>query len=68
MTSPFLFATGIENSSPTINNGGTRIDEMEKCGHYDRWKEDIALVDDLGVHFLRYGVPLHRVYIGSGEI
>ena len=64
MTSPFLFATGIENSSPTINNGGTRIDEMEKCGHYDRWKEDIALVDDLGVHFLRYGVPLHRVYIG----
>ena len=30
----FMFATGIENSIPTIDNGRTRIDQMEKCGHY----------------------------------
>lgn len=27
--STFLFATGIENSYPTINGGRTRIDEMD---------------------------------------
>jgi hypothetical protein len=37
-----MFATGIENSSPTINNGRRRIDELEKCKHYDRWQEDFA--------------------------
>lgn len=36
MTSAFMFATGIENSNPTIHNGRTRIDELEKCGHYRR--------------------------------
>jgi hypothetical protein len=34
--STFLFATGIENSYPTINGGRPRIDEMEKCGHRAR--------------------------------
>ena len=65
LTPPFLFATGIENSSPTIDNGRTRIDELEKCGHYDRWREDLDLVEDLGTHFLRYGVPLYKVYTGA---
>src|SRR5215204_1931209 len=35
----FLFATGIENSYPTIANG-KRIDQMDKCGHYARWEDD----------------------------
>ena len=65
LTPPFLFATGIENSSPTIDRGRTRMDECAKCGHYDRWSEDFDLVEDLGVHFLRYGVPLYRVYTGA---
>jgi beta-glucosidase/6-phospho-beta-glucosidase/beta-galactosidase len=63
----FLFATGIENSSPTINNGKTRIDEMLKCGHYNRWKEDFDLVHDLGTKFLRYGLPLYRVFLGPDK-
>ena len=67
MTPPFLFATGIENSSPTINNGRTRIDEMAKCGHYDRWREDFDLVQDLGIRFLRYGVPLYKAYTGADK-
>ena len=41
----FLFATGIENSYPVINGpdgAARRVDEMEKCGHYTRWREDFA--------------------------
>jgi beta-glucosidase len=60
----FMFATGIENSAPTIGSGRVRVDEMEKCGHYDHWREDLALVRDLGCDFLRYGPPLHRTFLG----
>ncbi len=60
MTAPaFLFATGIENSYPTIGNGRERVDEMEKCGHYEKWRTDFDCVDQLGIRFLRYGPPLH---------
>ena len=65
MTTPwFMFATGVENSYPTINNGRTRIDEMEKCGHYRHWLTDFGLLEDLGVHFLRYGPPIHKTWLG----
>jgi hypothetical protein len=40
----FIFATGIENSTPTIQNGKVRVDELEKCGHYKYWKKDFELV------------------------
>jgi len=60
----FMFATGIENSAPTIRQGTHRVDEMERCHHYARWQEDFELVRDLGIRFLRYGVPLHRAYPG----
>lgn len=63
----FLFATGIENSSPTIHNGRTRIDEMESCGHYKYWQTDFDLVEEMGICFLRYGPPLHRTWIGDGK-
>lgn len=59
-----MFATGVENSSPTLDNGRLRIDEMEKCGHYQKWRLDLDCVEELGICFLRYGVPLHRVYLG----
>lgn len=32
----FMFATGVENSIPTIQNGRVRVDEMESCEHYKR--------------------------------
>jgi beta-glucosidase/6-phospho-beta-glucosidase/beta-galactosidase len=63
----FIFATGIENSAPTIEGGKVRMDELEKCGHYERWKEDFDLVCDLGIHFLRYGPPIHRTFLGEGK-
>ena len=62
-----MFCTGIENSIPTIDGGRTRIDELESCGHYRRWREDFDLVESLGIEFLRYGPPLHRTLIGPGR-
>jgi len=64
MYSTFMFATGIENSIPTINNGRTRIDQMEKCGHYKNWRTDFDLLADLDLQVLRYGPPLHRTFLG----
>lgn len=63
----FMFATGIENSTPTIQNGRVRVDEMDKCDHYRRWQEDFALVEELGIRFLRYGPPLHRTWLAPGR-
>src|SRR4051812_43301813 len=67
MTPAFMFATGIENSYPTIDHGRTRVDEMAKCGHYAHWKQDFDLVEYLGINFLRYGPPLHTVWLGDGH-
>src|SRR5690242_1113109 len=64
MIAAFLFATGIENSNPTIQNGRHRVDEMEKCRHYDLWETDFDLVHEQGITCLRYGIPIHRVFIG----
>lgn len=67
---PFLFATGIENSYPVISlPDGTRhrVDEMEKTGHYARWREDLGLVKELGIEVLRYGPPYHRTHLGPGR-
>ena len=62
-----MFATGIENSYPTISQGRERVDEMEKCQHYARWREDFALVAEVGANFLRYGPPIHRTWTGHGK-
>lgn len=67
MTPYFLFATGIENSYPTIDGGRTRIDQMEACRHYQQWRRDFELVEELGLRFLRYGPPLYRTWVGEGR-
>jgi beta-glucosidase/6-phospho-beta-glucosidase/beta-galactosidase len=63
----FMFATGIENSNPTIGDQRIRIDQMEKCGHYKHWKLDFDLVEELGVTCLRYGPPIHRTWLSDGR-
>lgn len=66
----FLFSTGIENSYPTIRllDGTTlRVDEMEKCGHYQRWREDFQRVLEMGMEYLRYGPPYYRTHLGPGR-
>ncbi len=67
MASGFMFATGVENSYPTTKGGKHRVDEMEKCGHYAKWRQDFDCVQDLGLRFLRYGPPLHRTWLGDGR-
>ena len=62
-----MFATGIENSIPTINGGRTRIDQMEVCGHYKNWRQDFDCVEELGIQFLRFGPPLHRTMLGPDK-
>ena len=58
-----MFATGIENSIPTIDNGRTRVDQMESCGHYRHWRTDFDCVEELGIRYLRFGPPLHTSYV-----
>ena len=62
----FMFATGIGNSYPTIQNG-KRIDQMEKCRHYDKWSQDFDLLEELEISYLRYGPPIHRTWLGPGK-
>ncbi len=65
--SNFLFATGIECSYPTIDGGKIRRDQLAECGHYEHFKEDFRLVSELGLKYLRYGLPLHKVYLAPGK-
>jgi beta-glucosidase/6-phospho-beta-glucosidase/beta-galactosidase len=65
--SEFMFATGIECSCPTIEGGRWRIDELESTDHYRYWRRDLELVRELGLRYLRYGPPLHRIFTGPGS-
>lgn len=56
----FVVATGIECSAPVIA-GGTRRDELRLTGHWDRFGDDLAIVRDLGIGVVRYGIPFHVV-------
>jgi beta-glucosidase len=61
----FVVATGIECSAPLVN--GQRVDELVKTGHVERFREDFELAAGLGVRYLRYGIPFHRVNPGPGR-
>jgi beta-glucosidase/6-phospho-beta-glucosidase/beta-galactosidase len=66
----FMFATGIENSYPTIqlpDGKRKRVDEMEKTRHYQRWRDDFQLLDELGIYHLRYGPPYYSTHLGPGK-
>lgn len=60
--SHFVWATGIEDTFiPQTRPGHRPLDEYELIGHYDHWREDLALARELGVHAIRWGVPWYRV-------
>ena len=66
----FMFATGIENSYPTIQlPDGTikRVDEMEKCCHYRNWELDFQLTKDMGIEVLRYGPPYYKTHLAPDK-
>lgn len=62
----FMFAAGIECSYPTIEHCQVRRNQLAECGHYERWREDLALTRELGLNVLRYGLPYHRTHLGVG--
>jgi len=68
--SKFMFATGIENSYPTIllpNGKEKRIDGLETTGHYTHWKRDFELTKETGIEYLRYGPPYYSTHLGPGK-
>ena len=58
----FLWATGIEDTFvPQTRPGHRALDEYQLMSHYQHWREDLALVGDLGLRAVRWGVPWYRV-------
>ena len=65
-----MFATGIENSYPTIklpDGSIKRVDELEKTDFYRRWREDFGLVKDSGIEYLRYGAPYYKTHLAPDK-
>jgi beta-glucosidase/6-phospho-beta-glucosidase/beta-galactosidase len=65
-----MFASGIENSYPTIqlpDGKEKRIDEMEKTCHYKNWETDFQLLGLLDVDYLRYGPPYYKTHLAPGK-
>lgn len=67
--SKFMFATGVENSCPTIEWKGKiiRQDELAKTKHYEFWREDFRILRELGIDYLRYGPPYFSTHTGAGR-
>lgn len=59
----FFWAAGIEDTfitAPWPKTGRT-LDEYELTQHYQKWREDIDLLRELGIRHARYGIPWHRI-------
>lgn len=64
----FIWATGIEDTFvPQTRPGHRALDEYQLMGHYEHWREDLALARELGVSAIRWGVPWYRVEPLRGE-
>jgi beta-glucosidase len=61
----FIVGSGIECSAPVIA-GGHRQDELRSTGHWWRVGEDLGLVAEFGIRYLRYGIPFHVVDAAPG--
>lgn len=64
----FLWAGGIEDTFvPQTKPGHRALDEYELLGHYEHWREDLALVRDVGMKAVRWGVPWYKVEPEKGK-
>lgn len=64
----FLWASGIEDTFvPQTRPGQRSLDEYQLMGHYEHWREDLALGRELGLQAVRWGVPWYRVEPFPGE-
>ncbi|MDB6022419.1 MAG: glycoside hydrolase family 1 [Pedosphaera sp.] len=65
----FMWSAGIEDTfivDPWPQTGRT-LDEYELTGHYEKVREDIQLITELGVRTVRYGIPWHRINPSRGK-
>ncbi len=65
----FMWSAGIEDTfiAEPWPQTGRILDEYELTGHYRRWREDIGLMAELGIHVARYGIPWYRVNPAKGK-
>ena len=64
----FIWASGVEDTFvPQTRPGHRALDEYQLMGHYEHWREDLALLRDLRVQAVRWGVPWYRVEPTPGE-
>ncbi len=56
----FAVTTGIECSAPVVA-GGVRQDELRLTRHWERYADDAAIVAEMGIRLVRYGIPFHVV-------
>jgi len=64
----FIWATGIENTFiPQSTKAYRSLEEYELMGHYDHWREDLALAKEIGVQAIRWGIPWYRVEPERGK-
>jgi beta-glucosidase len=64
----FIWASGIEDTFvPQTRLGHRALDEYELMGHYDHWREDLALLKEVGLQAVRWGIPWYRVEPQRGE-
>src|SRR5215216_3897764 len=62
MDTPFLWATGIENTFiPQARPSLRALDEYKLTQHYKLWRSDFDLVAETGVQAVRWGIPWYRV-------
>ncbi|PTM57839.1 family 1 glycosylhydrolase [Desmospora activa] len=59
----FQWGVGIEDTFvPQSEPGRRRLDEYELTQHDGQWRNDLALCQELGVDFIRYGIPWYKVH------
>jgi beta-glucosidase len=64
----FVWASGIEDTFvPQTRPHHRALDEYQLIGHYQHWREDLALGRELGLNAIRWGVPWYRVEPLPGE-
>jgi beta-glucosidase/6-phospho-beta-glucosidase/beta-galactosidase len=66
---PFAWALGIEDTfvPQVAASSGRILDEYVLTQHDRLWREDLRMIADIGVRYLRYGIPWYQVNPAPGE-
>ncbi len=64
----FIWASGIEDTFvPQVKAGHRALDEYDLMGHYENWREDLALLKATNLQAVRWGIPWYRVEPSQGD-